>query len=40
MSFPNCDGDNLSSKFEKDATDQVINKMWTIQNVEIFYVTV
>lgn len=36
MSLQNCDSDNLGSTFEKDATDQVMNKTCSVQNVEIF----
>jgi len=40
MSHQNYNITNLGGKLEQDATEQVINKTITIQNVEILYATI
>jgi len=40
MSHQNHNITDLGGKLEQDATEQVINKTKTIQNVEILYATI
>jgi hypothetical protein len=40
MSHQNYNSTYLGGKFEQDATDQVINKTITIQNLKILYATI